>query len=112
MPKSHIEHHDSFDQWLDTAMQNRSDYLDDNGFSESILQQLPAKPKLSNWQQNLIIIISCIIGCGAAASLISPLWLTELTTIKTLTWPMAVGLGAGLLLLGSAIVWNDREHWV
>ncbi len=112
MPNSQIENPDSFDQWLETAMQNRSDYLDDDGFSESILQKLPAKPKLSSWQQNSIIVISCIIGCAIAASLISPLWLTELTTIKTLTWPMAIGLGTGLLLLGSAIVWNDREHWI
>ena len=112
MPNSHSDNQDSFDKWLDAAMQNRSGYLDDDGFSESILQKLPAKPKLSSWQQSLIIVISCIIGCTIAASLISPLWLSELTTIKTLTWPMAIGLGAGLLLLGSAIVWNDREHWI
>lgn len=112
MPNPDSVNKDSFDQWLDTAMQNRCGYLDDDGFSTSILQQLPTKPKLSSWQQNLIIFISCLIGCGIAASLISPLWLTELAAIKTLSWPMIIGLGSGLLLLGSAIVWNDREHWI
>ncbi len=103
---------DSFDQWLDSAMKNQADYLDDDGFSERVLAELPHKPKLSNWQQNLIIILSAIVGCSVAALNVPTVWVDSLLSTTTIPWVTAIAMGIGLLLVGSAIVWNDREKWI
>ncbi len=103
---------DPFDQWLDSAMKNRADYIDDNGFSERVVAELPHRPKLADWQQNAIVILSALIGCGFAAMTIPSNWIPSLLSVTTIPWATAVALGVGLLLIGSAIVWNDREQWI
>lgn len=103
---------DSFDQWLDTAMKSHTDYIDDNGFSERVLEELPHRPKLASWQQNLIVVLGALIGCAIAAMNVPTQWLDGLLSITSIPWTTAVVMGIALLLIGSAIVWNDRERWI
>ena len=103
---------DSFDQWLQDSMQANTPYLDDDGFSQNVLAQLPAKPKLSQTQQTLIITFSCLLGCLMAGLMMPTEWIQALLSIETIPWTSALALGGGLLLLGAAIVWNDREQWI
>ena len=107
-----MSEHDSFDQWLKDSMQANTPYLDDDGFSQNVLAQLPARPRLSQTQQTLIITLSCLLGCLLAALMIPTEWIETLASIEMIPWRSAVALGAGLLLLGAAIVWNDREQWI
>lgn len=107
-----MSEHDSFDQWLQDSMQANTPYLDDDGFSQNVLAQLPAKPKLSQAQQTLIVTLSCLLGCFMAGMMIPTEWLQTLASVETIPWSSALVLGGGLLLLGAAIVWNDREQWI
>ncbi|MGH1372243.1 MAG: hypothetical protein ACRBBW_09430 [Cellvibrionaceae bacterium] len=107
-----MSNQDSFDQWLDSAMKNQADYIDDDGFSEQVLAELPHRPKLASWQQNLIIIVSALIGCAVAALNVPTMWVDALLNVTTIPWITAVAMGGGMLLVGGAIVWNDRERWI
>jgi hypothetical protein len=93
--------------WLDRKLQEAAPYIEDNGFTARVLQQLPA-PQL-RWQFLRPLIL---VGMSALASALTYVLsdggrfllvdMFKLTTIPTL-WVVAFALASGILVMAGGI---------
>jgi hypothetical protein len=93
--------------WLDRKLQEAAPYIEDDGFTARVLQQLPA-PQL-RWQFLRPLIL---VGMSALASALTYVLsdggrfllvdMFKLTTIPTL-WVVAFALASGILVMAGGI---------
>ena len=93
--------------WLDRKLQEAAPYIEDDGFTARVLQQLPA-PQL-RWQFVRPLIL---VGMSALASALTYVLsdggrfllvdMFKLTTIPTL-WVVAFALASGMLVMAGGI---------
>ena len=97
---------DKLDNWLETALTEHDDYLDDNGFTERVMAALPPEPVLSERKVRL-----WTWGGGVAAAALAALpfpwaeFATALQSTDSTTWILVTAVPA-MLISVAALAWG------
>lgn len=100
------------DAWLTRALHNRSDYIEDAGFTESVIQRLPARPA-RRWVALLWVLLAAAFA-GALALLLIPAQalayalVTHLLAVSLTTLIQAGVLASAALVVGVGCwIWQE-----
>ncbi len=94
--------------WLDRQLREGAPYIDDEGFTARVLQQLPA-PRHSRRSLRSAILLAITVLASVLAYLVSDggrflvVALTRLTTLPTL-WLFVLALGSGILVMAGGVI--------
>lgn len=101
------------ERWLARELQQSADYIDDEGFADRVMSQLPTEPAprpLALWLWPLLIAV--LVGVGAVLLVpVQPLTthlLAVLLEMPLLAW-LQIGLGVSTLVVAGASYWVWRE---
>ena len=99
---------DSLDQLLDARLRDEAAYVDDDGFTARVLQQLPARPRSFQLQRSLIILSAAIFSVIAAyfasgEAMFLRTLLGRLTTLPPVQLFTLLFASAMFLFIGSAL---------
>ncbi len=94
--------------WLDKKLQEAAPYIEDDGFTARVLQQLPrSQPRLQFLRPFILIVASAfasaltyVLSDGGRFIIVE---MFKLTTIPTL-WVVAFALASGMLVLAGGTV--------
>ncbi len=105
----HFSEDEQFENFLSAQLKQSQPYLMDDNFSAQVMAKLPAKKKLSVWQERLIIALPLVV--------ISLLVLSQFSLlavgVKLYTFLVAVDV-ASLLNMGlvvSALALSGASYW-
>ena len=96
------------EDWLDRQLREAAPYIDDEGFTARVLQQLPP-PRHSRRSFRGAILLATTLLASVLAYLVSDggrflvVEATRLTTLPTL-WLFALALGSGILVMAGGVI--------
>ncbi|WP_119344180.1 DUF5056 domain-containing protein [Facilibium subflavum] len=96
------------DQDLKKLFDQCENTIEDNGFSEKILQQLPKKPHYPRWAMWLNICISIIITSFALMASAKHFYSIAISKLTMHTSLLLVGITLGCLFIYDVIFNNDH----
>ena len=93
--------------WLDRKLQEAAPYIEDNGFTARVLQQLPVPRQAGQFLRPFILVgmsafasaLTYVLSDGGRFILVE---MFRLTTIPTL-WVVAFALASGMLVMAGGI---------
>ncbi|HEY7884601.1 MAG TPA: hypothetical protein VIC08_06585 [Cellvibrionaceae bacterium] len=95
---------DKFDNWLQQALADSDDYLDDNGFTEQVMAALPAEPTVS---ERKVTVLSWVVGIATAAVAAVPLpWAELLTALQNPMLLLTISAVPALLISVTTLLWG------
>jgi hypothetical protein len=104
-----------FERWLQSQMQH-SDYVEDDGFTESLMLKLPSRPRRSGQiKARLFVSLAAMIAC-TLVYFILPVTIPVQQVMAAAAQPFAhlwlfAGIGAGLMSVAVLMLWNDRSRF-
>ncbi|HXY61135.1 MAG TPA: hypothetical protein VEH26_05985 [Chthoniobacterales bacterium] len=95
------------DDWLDRKLQEAAPYIEDDGFTARILQQLPAPMRRMEFLRSFILVamsalasaLTYVLSDGGRFILVE---MFRLTTIPTV-WVVVFALASGMLVMAGGI---------
>ena len=96
------------ENWLDRQLREAAPYIDDEGFTARVLQQLPA-PHRSRRSLRSAILLGVTLLASVLAYLLSDggrflvVAATRLTTLPTL-WLLVLALSSGILVMAGGVI--------
>jgi type IV secretory pathway TrbL component len=96
------------EDWLDRQLREAAPYIDDEGFTARVLQQLPA-PQHSRRSFRSAILLAITLLASVLAYLLSDggrflvVTVTRLTTLPTL-WLFILALSSGILVMAGGVI--------
>jgi anti-sigma factor RsiW len=96
------------EDWLDRQLREAAPYIDDEGFTARVLQQLP-RPRHSRRSFRGAILLAITLLASILAYLLSDggrflvVAVTRLTTLPTL-WLFVLALGSGILVMAGGVI--------
>ncbi len=97
------------DDWLDRQLREAALYIDDEGFTARVLQQLPAPRRAARRSLRGAILLGITLLASALAYVLSDggrflvVGVTRLTALPTL-WLFALAFASGLLVMAGGII--------
>jgi anti-sigma factor RsiW len=96
------------DDWLDRQLREAAPYVDDEGFTARVLQQLPpARPSRRSFRVAILLastllasVLAYLLSDGGRFLVVAA---TRLTTLPTL-WLFALALGSGILVMAGGVI--------
>lgn len=104
-----------FELWLQNQMKS-ADYIEDDGFTNSLMQSLPQRPRRrSQVKARLLVSFAAMLAC-MLVYFILPVQIPVQMLMETVSQPLAhiwlfAGLGAGLMSVAVFMLWNDRSSY-
>ena len=96
------------EDWLDRQLRETAPYIDDEGFTARVLQQLPA-PRRSRRSLRTAILLGVTLLASVLAYLLSDggrflvVAATRLATLPTV-WLLALALSSGILVMAGGVI--------
>ena len=96
------------EDWLDRQLREGAPYIDDEGFTCRVLQQLPARRRRRD-SLRAVILLGMALLASALAYVLSDggrflvVAMARLTTLPTF-WLLALAFGSGLILMAAGVV--------
>src|SRR4029434_3939066 len=96
------------EDWLDRQLREAAPYIDDEGFTVRVLQQLPFSPHAGRSIRGAILLTVTLLA-SVLAYLLSDggrflvVEATRLTTLPTL-WLFVLALGSGILVMAGGVI--------
>jgi hypothetical protein len=95
------------DDWLDRKLQETAPYIEDDGFTARVLQQLPLPMRRMEFLRSFILVamsalasaLTYVLSDGGRFILVE---MFKLTTIPTL-WVVAFALASGMLVMAGGV---------
>ena len=96
------------EDWLDRRLREAAPYVDDNGFTARVLQQLPPPRRARGWIRGAILLAVTVLATVLAYQLSDGgrfliVTAARLMTLPTL-WLFILALGSGILVMAGGII--------
>lgn len=91
------------DDWLDKVLSGGDGHIDDNGFSDTVMQRLPARKPRRRWLPAAILAAAMLLSGVTLLWSLPNLYADLAPFIYSQSW-LAVGLLSAALTAGSALI--------
>lgn len=91
------------DDWLDKVLSGDGGHIDDNGFSDTVMQRLPARKPRRLWLPAAILAAAVLLSGVTLLWSLPALYADLATLIYSQSW-LALGLLSAALTTGSALI--------
>lgn len=103
-----------FELFLQRELKAQSHYVDDDGFTDAIMAQLPAKPLRTKTKPNRLVVWVAIVSSLIVAAIL-PLQsmyqaIASVFAQPSANWITLLAIGLGMLAVAALVVWNDRTR--
>ncbi|WP_299770778.1 DUF5056 domain-containing protein [uncultured Pseudoteredinibacter sp.] len=103
-----------FELFLQRELKAQNDYIADDGFTDALMAQLPAKPDREKAKPNRLVVWAAILSTVLVAAIL-PLQamlqgFASIFTQPSANWATLLGLGLSMLAVAALVVWNDRTR--
>ena len=95
------------EDWLDRQLREAAPYIDDEGFTARVLQQLPPRRARRSFRGAILLtitllasVLAYLLSDGARFLVVEA---TRLTTLPTL-WLFVLALGSGILVMAGGVI--------
>lgn len=103
-----------FELFLQRELKAQNSYIEDDGFTDALMAQLPAKPARSKAKPNRLIIWAALLSTAIVVAIL-PLQamlqgFASIFTQPGANWVTLLSLGLSMLAVAALVVWNDRTR--